>query len=85
MFLDRTKKPHIPLSDLTNVLLNTCLKPTPSASKIIKVDIPITKNSPPCMKKACESDLENINTTWNSLYGKSFKKILSKLPSTDLL
>nr|XP_047131932.1 uncharacterized protein LOC124810996 [Hydra vulgaris] len=37
------------------------------------------------MKETCKSVLENINTSWNSLYDTPFLKVLSKLPSTNLV
>ena len=68
LIINEKKKLRATLGDLNNDLLNTCLKRTPTDNKMAKLDITISKNSLPCMKKACKADLENINTIWNSSY-----------------
>ncbi|XP_065681593.1 uncharacterized protein LOC136095227 [Hydra vulgaris] len=86
--IHRPKKSNSPLSNIANIFTtdsqarNNILSfknSNVAPLSFSKVDIPFTKNSLPYMKETCKSVLENINTSWNSLYDTPFLKIKKKL------
>ena len=57
---------------------------TSNNSRLLSIEIPITKSKLPYMKKVAEQVIDSIDESWCEIYNTSFTSVLRKIPSVNL-